>query len=265
MEESMYNTLLYDVENSVATITINRPEASNAFSEETYGEITDAVYKSDENEDVKAIIITGAGKTFCAGGDVKYFAKMAETGEGISEEGVILTGEMVKSIKSISKPVISAVNGVAAGAGAGLALASDFLILGESSSLLPAFMQMALPGDTDLIYLLQQAIGSFRTTRHVMLNEPITAELAKDYGIAYDIVEDDAIVASAWKLAERLVNGPSKAIAYQKELLKEFFIPQVEVFNQKEAKVMHAASKTSDHKEAVSAFLEKRKPHFKGS
>lgn len=260
----MFESLLYEVKNGVAIVQINRPEMSNAFSEVTYGEIADAMHQADADANVKAVIITGVGKTFCAGGDVKYFSKIAQSGEGIPEEAVILTGTMVRSVKKISKPVIAAVNGVAAGAGAGLAFACDFLVFGEHSSLLPAFTQMAFPGDTNLIYLLQQAIGNYRTTRHVMLNEPITAELAAAYGIAYDVVPDGDILSEAVKLAEKFNHAPSLAIAAQKSLMNEFVFSDIESFNEKEAVYMHEASVSGDHKEAVQAFLEKRKPHFKG-
>lgn len=260
----MFDSLLYEVKDGVAIIQINRPEVSNAFSEVTYGEIADAMHKADADANVKAVIITGVGKTFCAGGDVKYFSKIAQSGEGIPESDVILTGTMVRSVKSNSKPVVAAVNGVAAGAGAGLALACDFLVFGENTKLLPAFTQMAFPGDTNLIYLLQQAIGNYRTTRHVMLNEPITAELAREYGIAYDVVADGDVLEAAMTLAEKFNQTPSLAIASQKSLMNEFVFSEIEPFNEKEAVYMNEASLSGDHKEAVQAFMEKRKPTFKG-
>jgi len=242
---------------------MNSPEYGNAFSEETYEEIIDVMNKIDKNEQIDVAILTGAGKYFCSGGDIRFFQKMIDNKENISEENVLLTGEMVKSIKKNSKPVIAAIHGVAAGAGLGLAMACDFIVMGEHSQLIPAFINMAFPGDTALIYTLQQAIGTFRTKKHVMLNEPITASLAEEYGIAYEVVPDEDLKEAANQLATKLVQAPTDALGYQKALIAEMFYPDIEVFNKKEAKYMHKSSKSKEHKEAVDAFLSKRKPNFK--
>lgn len=259
----MYNTILYDEKDNIATITLNRPEYGNAFSEETYEEIIDVMNKIDQNDDVYSVILTGAGKYFCSGGDVRLFQEMIDKGIEISKELVITTGRMVKSIKQNSKPVIAAVNGVAAGAGLGLALACDFIVMGESTQLVTAFINMGFPGDTGLIYSMQQAIGTFRTTRHIMLNEPIDAKLATEYGMAYEVVKDEELLGEANQLAEKLAAGPTQAMGYQKELLAEMFYPGIDEVNAKEAIYMNKSSKSADHKEAVDAFLNKRHPKFK--
>ena len=259
----MYQTILYEVNERIATVTINRPEFGNAFSEETYGEIIDVMNKIDQDEEVQAAILTGAGKYFCSGGDVRLFQEMIDQGIEVSEELVIDTGRMVESIQKNSKPVIAAVNGVAAGAGLGLALACDFIVMGQSSVLLTAFIHMGFPGDTTLIYNLQKAIGTFRTKRHVMLNEPIDARLATEYGIAHTVVADGELSEAANDLAKKLAAGPTQAIGFQKELFSEMLYPEIQTFNKKEAKLMNMSSKSEDHKEAVAAFLAKRNPQFK--
>ncbi len=259
----MYKTILYEKQQQIATVTINRPEYGNAFSEETYDEIIDVMNKIDRDETVQAVILTGAGKYFCSGGDVRFFQEMIDQGMAVSEEEVLTTGKMVASIQKNTKPVIAAVNGVAAGAGLGLALACDFIVMGESSTLLTAFIHMGFPGDTALIYNLQQAIGTFRTKRHVMLNEPIDARLAKNYGLAHTVTLDEELMETAKELAETLVAGPTQALGFQKDLFVEMFYPEIESFNAKEAKRMNTSSKSADHKEAVDAFLSKRSPHFK--
>ena len=259
----MYNTILYDEKDSVATVTLNRPEFGNAFSEETYAEIIDVMDKIDQKDHVHAVVLTGAGKYFCSGGDVRLFQEMIDKGIEVSEEAVITTGRMVKSIKQNSKPVVAAINGFAAGAGLGLALACDFVVMGESTQLVTAFINMGFPGDTGLIYSLQQAIGTFRTTRHIMLNEPIDAKLATEYGIAYAVVKDEEIFGAATQLAQNLASGPTEAMGYQKALLAEMFYPGIDEVNEKEAVFMNKSSKSSDHKEAVDAFLNKRQPKFK--
>lgn len=259
----MYKTILYEVNERIATVTINRPEYGNAFSEETYGEIIDVMNKIDQDETVQAVVLTGAGKYFCSGGDVRLFQEMIDQGIEVSEEAVLTTGKMVESIQKNSKPVIAAINGVAAGAGLGLALACDFIVMGESSLLLTAFIQMGFPGDTTLIYNLQQAIGTFRTKRHVMLNEPIDANLATEYGIAHTVVADEELIPAAKQLAGALATGPTQALSFQKELFAEMTYPEIEAFNAKEAKYMNTSSKSEDHKEAVDAFLSKRSPRFR--
>lgn len=259
----MSNTVLYEVKNNIGIVQINREEYRNAFGETTYQEIIDAMNKVDQDENVKAAVITGVGNHFSAGGDVRYFQQLIDEGQEISEEMVLLTGKMVKSVKQNSKPVIAAVNGVAAGAGLGLALACDFIVMGESSQLVTAFIQMAFPGDTGLLYTLQQAIGTFRTKRHVMLGEPITAEMAKDYGIAFEVVKDEELEGVVSMLAAHLAASPTEAIGYQKALFSQIFYPEIDAFNAKEAEYMNKASKSADHKEAVDAFLNKRKAEFK--
>ena len=127
----------------------------------------------------------------------------------------------------------------------------------------PAFINMAFPGDTGLIYSLQQAIGTFRTTKHVMLNEPITASLAQEYGLAYEVVADTKLMETSTQLATKLANGPIGALGYQKALMAEIFYPEIDEFNTKEAEYMHKSSMSEEHKEAVDAFLTKRSPKFK--
>ncbi|MEY8370306.1 enoyl-CoA hydratase/isomerase family protein [Aerococcaceae bacterium 50-4] len=260
----MFETILFKKEDHIATITFNREASGNAFSDTTYQEVIDAVTSVEDDPDVKAIVITGAGKYFCAGGDIRQFKDLAASGEGIPESGVIKTGEMVAAVRQSSKPVIAAVNGVAAGAGLGLALACDFILMGEQSQLVTAFIQMAFPGDTNLLFNLSQAIGVYRTNRHVMLNEPITAELAATYGIAYQVVPDAKLQEAALSLAKHFVTSPSHAIAYQKAIIYDLQYPKALENNRVEAKYMRQASLSEDHREAVAAFLEKRKPQFRG-
>lgn len=259
----MFKTILYEVEDHIAIVRINRPEYGNAFSEETYQEIIDVMDEISEDDNVYAAVLTGVGNHFSAGGDVTYFQKMIDREQAISEEAVLLTGRMVKSIKQNSKPIVAAINGVAAGAGLGLALACDFIVMGQSSQLITAFINMAFPGDTGLVYTLQQAIGTFRTSRHMMLGEPITSELAAEYGLAYRVVADEDLKEATMGLAEKLASGPTQALGYQKALFAEMFYPGIEELNHKEAEYMNKASKSEDHREAVDAFLNKRKPNFK--
>ncbi len=253
----MEETILYHVEQQIAIITINRPDYRNAFGQTTYTEIQVAMKKASEDDSVRAIIITGAGNHFCAGGDVNYFNELLENNTPIREEDVLLTGSMIKSIIQNKKVVIAAINGVAAGAGLGLALACDFLIMGHSSRLLTAFINMAFPGDTGLLYLMERNLGTFATKRHVMLGEPIDSRLAKTYGLIKESVPDEEVYEAALTLAQQIAAGPIETYESQKRLFSSILYPDIDLFNQKEAKEMHMASKHSNHYNAVKTFLNK--------
>lgn len=254
--------LLINIENSIATLTINRPKYGNALSKDNYRAIMEAMKSFEDNEEVRVIIITSTGDNFSAGGDVTQFKVAIETKTHIPYDTVRETGYMIEAIIKNKKPVIAAVEGFAVGAGFGLAMACDFIVVGERSRLIPGFSNMGLPGDTGLIYRLYRAIGSFRTRRHLMLNETINASLAKEYGLAYDVVPDQTVYATALKLAHKLAQGPYIAYAYQKEMMATIEYPALDEFNQLEAKYMHEASKQANHFEAVEAFLNKRQPNF---
>lgn len=254
----MYQDILYEINDGVAVITINRVAQGNAFSADTYGEIIDAMDRVSSDDTVNVAIITGSGKNFCAGGDIDVFQQLIMQEKSIEEANVIMTGALVESVKYNNKPVIAAVNGVSAGAGMGLALACDFILIGHSTKFLTAFIDMALPGDTVLMQTLQASIGTLRMTQHMMLNHPIDAPLAKEYGLAYEVVADDAIMTSALRLAEKLSKKSGQALAYQKALAASMFYPQFTEFNQKEAEFMHLSSKGQDHYQAVERFLNKR-------
>lgn len=257
----MYYDILYEIKGAIAVITINRATHGNAFSTNTYGEIIDAMHRVSSDDTVKVAILTGSGKNFCAGGDIDVFQQLIIQEKAIEKADVIMTGALVESVKYNKKPVIAAVNGVSAGAGMGLALACDFILIGYSTRFLTAFIDMALPGDTVLMQTLQASIGTFRMTQHMMLNQPIDAPLAKEYGLVYDVVADDAIMTSALMLAEKLAKKSGQALAYQKALAVSMFYPQFTEFNQKEAEFMHLSSKGQDHYDAVESFVNKKAKH----
>ena len=258
----MYQTILFNVENHIATISINRPEVGNAFGDQTYNEIRQALESCSQDNDVKAVVITGEGRFFSAGGDIKSFKEMIDKGQPVTEDMVKIAGAMGRAPKECSKPVIAMINGSAAGAGAALAMACDFRIMGENSSIVTAFINMAFPGDTGLIYYLHQALGTPRTMEHLVLGKPITADLAKDYGLVNLVVPDNQLKEATYKFAAKLTQLPTKVVGRQKAIINEYFYKDLEAFNAQEAKYMHQSATEPDHAEAVNAFLEKRKPEF---
>lgn len=254
----MFETILYEVKDKIAHLTINRPESGNAFKGITYGEIIEAMAKADDDDNVDVVIITGKGKHFCAGGDIMEFGKLLQQQKPIPKDMVIKTGDTIKSVYNSKKPVIAAINGSAAGAGLGLALACDFIVMDENAKMHTAFIKMAFPGDTGLIYSLYKAIGSFKTREHVMLGTPIDAELADKYNLLYKVSKAGELDEDAQALAKLLSDSSSNALKLQKELFSQAIYPGLDEFNKMEAEGMHAASQHPDHLKAVMAFAEKR-------
>lgn len=260
----MYETILYTIKDNVATITINRPEVSNAFSLTTYSEVKTALEQAGMDEMVRVIVITGTGKNFSAGGDVNRFKTLIETEEFLPPEGVIAAGAMTRAVKLCPKPVVAKINGVAAGAGCSLALASDFRVMDEKSKLAMAFINMSFSGDTGGIYFLNRIVGVAKTTEMLVLAEPVKGQEALTLGLTTELAAVGELDDVTAELVEKLRHKPTQAIAKQKALNYEFFFSDLEQFNEKEAQYMVECGRTADHKEAVYAFLEKRKPVFTG-
>jgi 2-(1,2-epoxy-1,2-dihydrophenyl)acetyl-CoA isomerase len=256
----MYQTLLCTVENGIATITLNRPEANNSMDRQMLWEIPRAIEACDAERDVKVIIVTGSGKNFSAGGDIRAMS----TFEFLTPEVSKLAGEMSASVRKCSKPVIAMVNGTAAGAGCALALACDFRIMTEKSLFLTAFSNVALSGDSGCMYFLYQIVGLAKTLELMMLSEPIRSEEALRLGLATKVVPFGELEAETMDLANRLKERALGAIAKQKRLCWEQFCEDYAAYSQLEQELFVACAESEDHREAVTAFLEKRKPVFPG-
>lgn len=261
----MYETLLVEKKDAIATITINRPEYGNAFAGNSYAEMRDAVEECGRDESVKVIVLTGTGKNFSAGGDIKRFKMLLEAGNGIDPKGIIVAGQMSEAVRRCPKPVIAMINGAAAGAGCSLALACDFRVMAPKSKLIMAFINMGFSGDTGGIYYLSRLIGMAKTTEMMALGTPVGADEALRLGLATRVAEsEEALASTTYELAAQLAAKPGAAIALQKRLYYEFFYRDLEQFKYREADYMRQSSLTQDHAEAVNAFLEKRKPSFVG-
>lgn len=260
----MYTEILYEIKDRIARITLNRPELGNAFADASYGEVKDALEKASEDDNVACVILTGTGKHFCGGGDVKDFKERVDRGEPLGEDLIIKAGAMGRAARYCKKPVIAMINGAAAGAGLSLALACDFRVMTEKSKLVTAFINMAFPADTGLLYFLQQMVGTAKATEMAMLSAPMGGKEAFELGLCNRLAEEGALEECTLELANKLVNSPTVALGYQKQLLNEFFYDTLQAYNEKEAEYLAKCAKTEDHKEAVYAFVGKRKPEFKG-
>jgi 2-(1,2-epoxy-1,2-dihydrophenyl)acetyl-CoA isomerase len=258
-----YETITVDVTDAIATITLNRPERLNACSLEMAGEINDAL--ATEMKDARALIITGAGKGFCSGADLAASGSRSVTGgEG---SYIALTrhyNPLMMNLARLNMPIITAVNGPAAGVGCSIGLCGDFVLAGKSGYFLQAFVNIGLVPDGGASWMLPRLIGKARATEMMMLGEKIHGDKAADWGLIYKCVEDADLMAEARALATRLANGPTVAYAVmRKNILTAMENSYAEALLA-EAEGQRIAGSSEDAREGAIAFLQKRKAEFKG-
>ncbi len=255
------SSILFEIKNSIAFITLNRPDKLNSFNREMALLIQN---KLDEckSKDVRCVFITGAGKAFSAGQDL---AEVVDPdGPGMNKILSEHFNPIVSRIKRLEKPVIAAVNGVAAGAGANIALCCDIVVATESASFMQAFSKIGLIPDSGGTHTLPRLVGWQKASALMMLGEKITATEAERIGMIYKIFPDENFMTSAIQIAEYLSQMPTKGLAFTKQLLSMSFITTFDEQLQDEDIFQQKAAATKDFKEGVQAFLEKRKPIFKG-
>lgn len=260
----MYQHIKLHVENKIGTIAINCPKTANAIGPSIYAEIKDAVCGCVINDDVNVVVLTGEGKHFSAGGDIREFKELIESETYIEEKSIQLAGNTAEAIRRCPKPVIAMINGTAAGAGCSLALACDFRVMEPDSKMSMAFINMGLPGDTGGIYYMYKLLGPAKTEELIMLGRPVNGEEAYAIGLASRLAEKGNLYEETRKLALELAAKPQLAIRRQKEMLLKFFYSDISSFTEAESKYMVECSRSEDFAEAVNAFLEKRKPVFRG-
>ncbi|MBR5122965.1 MAG: enoyl-CoA hydratase/isomerase family protein [Anaerotignum sp.] len=255
-----FDSVLVEVNNGIATVSLHRPKAGNSFDGEFFKEVAAAIELCDTDEDVQVILLTGSGKNFSVGGDIQQMSSF----DFLTYDVSILSGAMTASVRKCTKPVVAVINGTAAGAGCALALACDFRIMTKKSVLMTAFSNVGLCGDSGCIYHLYHLVGLAKTIEMMALSEPIKGEEALRLGLATKMVEEDALMEEALLFAEKLKNRPLAAIAMQKKMYWDTFYHDYDAFCRLEAELFVKSSKTEDHAEAVTAFLAKRKPVFRG-
>ena len=246
----------------VGKITLNRPEKFHSFVREMALELQDALSKCKEDNEVRSILITANGKAFCAGQDLGEAAD--PNGPNISKIIQEHYNPIIRKIRNLDKPVVAAVNGVAAGAGASLALCCDIIVATESASFIQAFSKIGLVPDSGSTYFLPKLIGIQKATALMMTGEPIRAKDAAIMGMIYKSYSDEKFESESWKLVSKLAKMPTKALALTKELLNSSVENTLAQQLNMEEKYQSIAAETTDFKEGVKAFLEKRKPNFKG-
>ena len=253
-------TLELTHQNAALRVTLNRPDVLNALSLDLLGELRDALQEAAEADDVRAVLLTGAGRGFSAGAD------LAATPLDGNFEALIETyyNPVVRAIATMPKPVIAGVNGVAAGAGMSLALACDTRLLSSSAAFAVGFTGIGLVMDASASYFLPRLVGRGRAFELAYSGRKVKAEEALSLGFGEQIVPAENFAETAWELTQRLAQGPTKAFALVKEQLNASAHNDLEAQLGLEAKLQEVASNTADVREGVSAFREKRAPNFKG-
>jgi 2-(1,2-epoxy-1,2-dihydrophenyl)acetyl-CoA isomerase len=263
-EMAMTDTVLRHQAGAVATITINRPAARNALTTETKVGLLDALRDCSADGGIRAVILTGAGQAFCAGQDLREHAELMDAGATPIDTVREHYNPITETIAAMPKPVIAALNGVAAGAGAGMAFACDFRIAAERASILLAFARVGLGADSGSSWTLQRLVGAARATELLMLAEPVDATTALGLGLLTSVVPDEELLGTATALAERLAAGPTLAYAAIKESLLYSSAHGLHESLAKEAELQQALGQTHDHQAATKAFIRKERPVYEG-
>lgn len=256
------NFIIREHEGAVVKLKLNRPDKFNSFNRDMALELQSALMEAEKDNAVRAIYLTGEGKAFCAGQDLAE--AIDPNGPGITKIVEEHYNPIIKLIRSIEKPVVCAVNGVAAGAGANIALACDIVVAAESSSFIQAFSKIGLIPDSGGTFFLPRLVGFQRASALMMLGDKVSAADAYQFGMVYKVIADADLHTKALELATTLAAMPTKGIGLTKRLLNEGLTNNLTQQLTSEGDVQFQAANTYDYKEGVNAFLEKRKPVFRG-
>lgn len=264
-KEPELDHIRYTVDAEMATITLDRPEKLNAFTKPMLESFLEALRHAAADTEVRAVLVTGEGRGFCAGQDLADRAVAA--GDAAPDLGESLENRYnpaVRMMRTMAKPVVVAVNGVAAGAGANLALAGDIVIGARSARFIQSFSRIGLLPDSGGTYVLPRTVGAARARGLALLGEPLDAETAKEWGLIWDVVDDDALLQVAGDLARGLGAGPTAGYAKIKAALNDSPGNTLDEQLDLERDLQREAGKSRDYAEGVAAFLEKRNPRFEG-
>ena len=259
-----YEKIRLGVDNGLATITLNAPDRLNAVSRKMIAEIKQCWEEIEADASVRAVLLTGAGRGFCAGADLadpdREAGATADAGAALEK----FFNPVIRAMRTIPKPVVSAVNGVAAGVGMSFALASDIAVAAKSASFLQAFARIGLLPDGGSTWFLPRLVGEQRARALAMLAPQISAEQARDWGLIWDVVDDAALMPTAIRIARKLAEGPTLALARIKQALNESTGNDLSQQLDVEREFQSELGRSEDFKEGVAAFLAKRKADFKG-
>jgi 2-(1,2-epoxy-1,2-dihydrophenyl)acetyl-CoA isomerase len=256
--------ILFETADGVAKLTLNRPDVLNSFNRPMARELADALGRVAADPALRAVLLTGAGRGFCAGQDLAEAAPkdgpMPDLGDIVRDS----YNPVIRAIRTLEKPVVCAVNGVAAGAGANLALACDIVFASRDASFIQSFSKIGVIPDSGGTFLLPRIVGLHRATVLTMLAEKVTAEQARDWGMVYQVCDPDALVTAAMATAKQLAMQPTRGLGLIKRGFNRSLGIDLDAQLDFEEELQREAGRTADYAEGVRAFLEKRKPAFKG-
>jgi enoyl-CoA hydratase/carnithine racemase len=256
----------YSVENFIARVKFNRPDKLNSLTFKVYRDLTDLMYNLRFDESVRVVMIEGNGRGFCSGGDVhEIIGDLLKRDVKGLLEFTRMTGELVTNMRLLEKPIISSINGIAAGAGAVIALASDFRVFAENAKIAFLFQKVGLTGaDMGAVFLLPKVVGLARATEMLMLGDTITSEEAYRVGLANKVVPLEALDEESMRLATRLAESATMSLGLTKRLINNEWHMDLTSAIEQEATAQALMLQSEDHREYHAAFSEKRKPVFKG-
>jgi 2-(1,2-epoxy-1,2-dihydrophenyl)acetyl-CoA isomerase len=259
----MSEVILSALDAGVLTLTLNRPEALNALNRDMTHALRDSMEAAARDRGVGAVIITGAGRAFCAGADLKDVVARRDAGErDLGDDLRTNYTPLIRAIRACPKPVIAAINGTAAGAGLSLALACDLRIAAAGTSLIVVFVRVGLVPDAGSLFFLTRMLGLSKATELAMSGDPLAVEEAHRLGLVAAVVPPEQLTAAAMERARRLSDGPRQTYALIKHGLERALDLDLEQAMELESQLQSVAAETTDAKEAIQAFLEKRKPQF---
>lgn len=261
----MSDNVLASQHNGVLKLVLNRPEKLNAFNEEMHLALRAGFERARDDEGIRAVLLTGTGRGFCAGQDLgdrdpRLSKQPPDLGYTLDK----FYNPTLRIIRSLEKPVVCAVNGVAAGAGANLALACDIVLAAESSKFVQSFSKVGLVPDAGGSWNLTRLLGEARAKALTLTAEPLSAEQAEEWGLIWKVFEDDKLMGEATKFAERLAVGPTKGLGMTKTLIQAASENDFDAQLDLERDAQRIAGASEDYREGVMAFLDKRAPEFKG-
>lgn len=259
-----YTTLLFDVKDSIAHITLNRPTAANSINLDLAKDLMYAVLRCDEDPDIRTVLVSGAGNLFCGGGDLKDFKAKGEQLPYYVKEVTAYLHSAISRMTRMAPIVVAAVHGAAAGAGMSLAIACDFVIAAEAARFTVAYTRIALTPDGSMSYFLPRIVGLRRALELTLTNRVLTAHEALEWGIVNRVVPDAELLNQAKAFAAQLASGPTRAFGVAKRLLHLGWTETLETQMEHESQLIANSARAADAQEGIAAFLGKRKAEFKG-